>query len=73
MPLIGETDNILSGCGDRIVSMHNSQNGIIRTFNGDDPWLYCGDELRRKKWLDSDRAAFKCDNGSNRDAERKVA
>jgi WD40 repeat protein len=39
---IGETDNIVSSCGDKLVRMHNAFNGgNFRNFGGPGSWLHC--------------------------------
>ena len=41
---IGETDNIVSSCGDRLVRMHTATNGAnFRNFAGAGSWIHCVD------------------------------
>jgi WD40 repeat protein len=38
---IGETDNIISSCGDKLVRIHNSSNGgLVRNLGDVSTWLH---------------------------------
>ena len=42
LSFVGETDQIVSACGDKVVRMHNAANGgLIRSFQGSASWLHC--------------------------------
>ncbi|MFN9719684.1 MAG: WD40 repeat domain-containing protein, partial [Planctomycetota bacterium] len=65
---IGDSDTIVSSCGDRIVRMHTASNGgNIRNFNGATAWLHCVDSTPNLEYLAAGAAdgSIRIWNGTN--------